>query len=207
MTTVMPVKVKCPNCKAKFEVNVLMSIGVHGVTTELREMTRGFNPLPLMVHSCRTCGFSAPREEFKGKVDEAVSEKIRLHIKPRLGNGDLSADTSWEFAALIAEWGNQDPLEVAEMYRNAAWCAKSGKRERRFRRSAAHWLERALEAGVPNRPVVLYLIGELYRRCGETGLANTWFDLAIQEADGPDEDRLKQLAIQQKTNPQEFISR
>ncbi len=202
MTTIMSVKRKCPNCQAKFEANVPMSTNFRGMTTDLRQVTRGFDPWALMVHSCRACGFSAPTEGFRGKVAKSVSEKIRLHIKPRLPDGDLPAETRWEFAALIAEWRGRDPVAVAEMYRHAAWCAKGGEREVHFRRSAAHWLERALDAGVPDRAPVLYLIGELYRRCGETSIANTWFDLAIKEAEW-----LKQLAIQQKTNPQEFISR
>jgi len=207
MTTIIRVGVKCPSCKAKFEIDVLGSTNFFGMTTELRRLTGGSSPWDYMVHTCQECGFTGGHDEFEGKVNKAVAAKIAEQIKPHIRDEYLSTDTRWEFAAMIAEWRGQEPTSVAEMYRNAAWCSNGSGREFYFRRRAADWLERALEKPHPDRPVIIYLIGELYRRCGEDGAAATWFDKAIGEAEKMNMADLKQLAIQQKTNPQEMISR
>src|ERR1051325_2556297 len=194
MTTMMPVDLECPNCGAHFEVQALMSTNFYGMTTDLRRLTSGYDPWEFMVHSCQKCGFTGGDREFEGKVDAGISEKIKESIFPHVRDERLSADTRWEFAAMIAEWREQDASAIADLYHNAAWCAASTERETYFRRRAADWLERSLETGVPNRPIILYLIGEMYRRCGEKSVAETWFDAAIGEATGPEDGRLKELA-------------
>ena len=70
----------------------------------------------------------------------------------------------------------------------AAWCCVDEgdtEAERYFRRQSAWMFERALEAydGVERdeRAVLTYLVGELWRRIGETSLAAEWFDLVADE--------------------------
>jgi len=140
-------------------------------------------------------------------VERDVSDLIARHIRPNIRDGRPPSDERWEFCALIAEWRGQDPLAIAELYQNAAWCAKAQDREQHIRRRVAAWLEHVLETGTPNRSIVLYLIGEQYRRCGDKSVADTWFDAAVAEADpDPATAQLKELALQQKVAPRDLMS-
>ena len=56
--------------------------------------------------------------------------------------------------------------------------------------------------------VYAYLIGELHRRVGEVGAAETWFDRVARATNGDLKQQwLVELAIPQKTDPKEFIGR
>ena len=76
---------------------------------------------------------------------------------------------------------------------------------------ALEYFERAIELkeiSLSEIGVYTYLIGELHRRVGEIGAANIWFDRVAEATKGdPKQQWLVELAIQQKTNPKEFIGR
>jgi tetratricopeptide (TPR) repeat protein len=75
--------------------------------------------------------------------------------------------------------------------------AKSIDVERGYQKKAAEQYAKALEAGkleAKAQSQIKYLLGELYRRMGDTKAANEWFDKAIQDADKD----LKALAEKQK---------
>jgi uncharacterized protein len=209
MTTILTEEVKCPNCETEFEIDTVASTNQVAMTTDFHPIARGFDPYYHFVHTCQNCGFSGYSEDFEADtIGPAVSEKISRVIRPRLQGDATSPHMSWEFTALIAEWQNQEPTDIADLYRHAAWCAGEEKEQQAYyRRTAARWLERALEGGDPDRPATLYLIGELYRRCGEKTLAERWFDEAIEAAAAADNDEIRKLAIQQKTDPQDIFFR
>lgn len=82
--------------------------------------------------------------------------------------------------------------------------------ERYFRRHAARMFERALSSydGVlsDERPILTYLVGELWRRVGDLKQAHTWFDRVEDEADDSDSQHwIISAAVQQRTNPQEWF--
>lgn len=198
----------CPNCGSEVQAQVLNSTNYYGLTSDLHRLTMGVNPLTFMIHSCQNCGFTGDESEFQGTVAPNVAAKIKDLIYPHVRDEQLKVDTRWEFAALISEWRQQHPEVVAQLYLNAAWCADESDKEHYYRRRAADWFEQAIDAGVKNRPVILYLIGELYRRVGDIDVSAYWFDFAIAEAEkskNPDADLIKEIAIQQKTNPKEMI--
>jgi hypothetical protein len=176
------------------------------MTTDLHRLTSGFSPLEFMVNSCQRCGFTGDQHDFSGNVEPHVAAEIDRRIRPHVGDEKLTTDTRWEFSALISEWRGMAPEAVAQQYLHAAWTAASADKEAYYRRRAADWFERALEEGVEEdeRPTLEYLVGELYRRVGDTAVAHQWFDVAIEDATQTD---LKELAEQQKTDPQEYISR
>jgi uncharacterized protein len=201
----------CPNCGNEVEANVLVSTNTFGgLTTDLHRLAGGAEPLEYLIHSCQNCGFTGGAGEFQGNVASNIAAQIKEFVLPHVRDERLKADARWEFAAQIAEWRQQIPEVVAQFYLNAAWCADEPDKEHYYRRRAADWFEQALDVGVENRPVILYLVGELYRRVGDTEVAIHWFDEAIAEADAeadkdPNAARIKEIAIQQKTNPQEMI--
>jgi uncharacterized protein len=206
MTTMVSEVFTCPNCGSEVKAEVLMSTNYHGLTTDLHRLTMGINPLEFMIHSCQNCGFTGNQQAFQGTVNPEVATQINMVIRPHVRDERLNADSRWEFAAQIAEWRQQHPEAVAQLYLNAAWCAVESDKEHYYRRRAADWFEQALDVGVEDRPVILYLVGELYRRVGDIKIATYWFDAAIAEAEkDPNAARIKEIAIQQKTNPQEII--
>jgi uncharacterized protein (DUF2225 family) len=206
MTTMDSTTLGCPNCGADVHANVLMSTNYFGATTDLHRMTSGLDPLEFLVHSCEVCGFTGGESAFEGSVEPQVSTEIEAKIKPHLADEHLGTDTRWEFSALIAEWRKSRAEAIAQQYLNAAWTATSRDKENFYRRKAISWFETALEEGAieeEQRPTIVYLVGELYRRVGDTAVAHSWFDRAIADADDP---KLRQLAEQQKSDPQERIA-
>lgn len=209
MTLPRPITLICPNCQNAIDTDALMSTNYYGLTTDLHRLTSGANPLTFLIHSCQSCGFTGGESEFQGAVDPNVAAQIQDFIYPHIHDEQLSADSRWEFAAKISEWRQQHPEKVAQLYLNAAWCSTDSDKEHYYRRRAADWLEQAIDIGVKNRLTITYLIGELYRRVGEIDISHYWFDVAIAEAKNDiDENatRIKELAIQQKTNPQDMIT-
>jgi uncharacterized protein (DUF2225 family) len=206
MTTFESVTLTCPLCTHEVQARVLMSTNFMGSTTDLHSITSGYNPLEFMIHTCQHCGFTGSEPAFSGNIDPKVAQQIDQQIKPHVGDERLKADARWGFAARIAEWRGHHPEEIGQLYLNAAWCAEELEKEHFYRRKAADWFEQALAVGVKDRPVILYLIGELYRRVGDKSVADEWFDAAINEAEGhPDAERIREIAHQQKTNPKDKL--
>ena len=206
MTTMQSVTLTCPNCSCEVWTQVLTSTNFHGLTSDLRQLTTGMSPWGFMIHSCQDCGFTGDSSSFEGTVSSDVSDQIRNLIYPHIHDEQIDTDMKWEFAAQIAEWRKQSPETIANLYLNAAWCALKSEKECYYRRRAADWFEQALDYDVEGRLTITYLIGELYRRVGDTDVAHYWFDLAISEASkNPDASFIKKIATQQKTNPQEMI--
>jgi len=95
----------------------------------------------------------------------------------------------------------------------AAWCCVDEgdtEAERYFRRQSAWMFERALEAydGVERdeRAVLTYLVGELWRRIGDTTVAAQWFDHVADEVlDTDSQQWLIAAANQQRDCPREWF--
>ncbi len=101
---------------------------------------------------------------------------------------------------------------VARTYLTAAWCCDDDnmtEEESSYRRHAIEHYETALREGtLPISEVapVTYLIGELYRRVGETEEAARWFDRVPDAAAPlPAPQWLIDLAEAQKTNPRDVL--
>jgi hypothetical protein len=206
VTTMIPIKLHCPNCGDTVDSDELTSTNYVGRTTELKPITMGFEPLLYLIHSCQNCGFTGDGDEFSGQIAPAVASRIQQEIQPHMRDERISVDARWEFAALIAEWRGQPAEAVGQLYLNAAWCAQEIEREIYCRRRAADWFEQALDGGVDDPVILQYRIGELYRRIGDIPVAHRWFDAAITDADGhPHADSIRALAQQQKTDPREEL--
>jgi hypothetical protein len=82
--------------------------------------------------------------------------------------------------------------------------------ERYFRRHAAWMFEEALKAydGVPReeRAILTYLVGELWRRIGDTSKAAMWFEAVAGEvSDLENQQWVVDAADQQRLNPREWF--
>ena len=102
---------------------------------------------------------------------------------------------------------------VADLLLRAAWCCVDEgdiEAERFFRRKAAWKFEEALASfdGVARdeRAVLTYLVGELWRRVGDTAQATAWFNRVSSEiVDAQTQQWVVDAARQQRDCPREWF--
>lgn len=142
-----------------------------------------------------------------------LKEHVWDELAPRLNEGALTGSEKYEFAAKVALWQGAEPRCIADLLLRAAWCCVDEgdtEAERYFRRQSAWMFERALELydGVEReeRAVLTYLVGELWRRVGESVIASQWFDRVSEEIVDPDtQEWLIAAATQQRDYPREWF--
>jgi uncharacterized protein (DUF2225 family) len=106
-----------------------------------------------------------------------------------------------------------EPRYIADLLLRAAWCCVDEgdvEAERYFRRHAAWKFDEALGAydAVPReeRAILTYLVGELWRRIGDSRMAGTWFDQVAEEViDVESQQWVIDAAEQQRLNPREWF--
>ena len=116
-------------------------------------------------------------------------------------------------AAKVAEWQGLDVRHVADLLLRAAWCCvdeADTEAERFFRRKAAWKFEEALSSydGVAReeRAVLTYLVGELWRRVGDTRQAANWFNRVSGEiTEVSTQQWVQDAARQQRDCPREWF--
>jgi len=186
--------------------------------TDFHDRALGFQPLYTEAQTCPSCGFSGSASELKnGKIDEHLKARIDEEIRPRLKDFKEERIPPWisfEYAARIGRWRGIPIREIGDLYHKAAWCcddAKEKEQENHYRWKAIEAFEKALQKNEIAKYEVgrySYLIGENYRRIGDREKAALWYDRAIEAAgQNPDQERLVVLSTQQKTDPQEFMTR
>jgi len=142
-----------------------------------------------------------------------LREHVWNELAPRLACASAAGSEKYEAAAQVAEWQSMDARYVADLLLRAAWCCVDEgdtEAERFFRRRAASMFERALSSydGVAReeRAVLTYLVGELWRRTGDTKAAAAWFDRVVHEVvDPPSQQWAVEAARQQRECPREWF--
>jgi len=114
----------CPVDEANVEVSILLSTNsLLGHDRDLCPHATGDDEIRNAVSSCPNCGFSGTANEFKRKVTDEVSAKVKKELKP--------ANTPWErYAnrARILEWGGSPAPVVGESWLRAAWSVRLDER-------------------------------------------------------------------------------
>jgi uncharacterized protein (DUF2225 family) len=126
----------------------------------------------------------------------------------------VTGSEKYEAAAKVAQWQSADQRYIGDLWLRAAWCCVDEndiEAERYFRRLAAWSFEQALEFydTVPreDRAVLVYLVGELWRRIGDLTQANAWFDLVPDEITDPVAQRwVIEAARRQQADPREWFA-
>ncbi len=137
-----------------------------------------------------------------------------FELTPVLARETATGSLKYEHAALVAGWQGAEPRYLADLYLRAAWCCvdeNDTEAERYFRRHAAWRFTEALAAyeGVPTeeRPVLTYLVGELWRRVGDQSLANSWFErVPLEITDAASQSWVVEMATQQRGTPKEWFA-
>lgn len=195
MTTIQPHDLTCPLCGSIFESNIVMSTNSFGrLHSDFYREASGAQPICYFVHTCTNCGYTGFEGDFQPQHLSAdfrrlVAENITPEVKAR----SINVNGNYFLAALCAEWRGATPQSLARIYHMGAWCSRiqgDKDRERFYLGKALEYFEKALEAGEPsaeNRAMFVYLVGDLYRRLGDTARANEWYgkvEQAIKENGG-----------------------
>ncbi len=183
----MDIVVVCPKCDTTFKGTVIGSCGYAGKDTDFYPRYWGANPLPHFVKVCPSCNYADHPSKFKqGTPRQDVPREEKLPC--------------WRRYELVAETQRQDgasTFTLAQTLHRAAWGARAVDRDKtkelEFLHQARELFQQALsEDGVPTepddlRPIITYLVGELYRRTGEESIALEWFAKVLPMLDGGEE--------------------
>jgi len=177
------------------------------------QLTTGSAPiLSCGVQLCERCGFAGRPDLFR--AGEEITFELRQHVwselTPRLSSSALPTSEKYEFAAKVAAWDGAGSPELGDLWLRAAWCCVDEgdiEAERYYRRHAAWAFEEALDAYAVDRAeraAVTYLVGELWRRIGDTARAADWFERVEDEVTNRREQAwLVQWAKRQRDDPRE----
>ena len=216
MTTLQQIELRCPICDTRFHSQTVISTNSFGgKRTDFHERAAGTQPLPYLVHMCSRCGYSGSERDFSEEADitPMLKEHVWNELAPLLSGGNVAGSEKYEAAAKVAEWQNMEPRHIADLLLRAAWCCvdeADTEAERYFRRRAAWAFEQALDSfdGVAReeRAVLTYLVGELWRRVGDTDRSREWFDRVPNEVDDSQSQQwVMDAARQQRDCPREWF--
>ena len=216
MTTLQQIELRCPVCESRFRSQSVVSTNSFGgKRTDFHERAAGTQPLPYLVHTCNRCGYSGSERDFseEAEITPMLKEHVWNELAPAISTANLTGSEKYEAAAKVAEWQSMEPRHVADLLLRAAWCCVDEgdiEAERFFRRKAAWMFERALDSydGVAQdeRAVLTYLVGELWRRVGDSKQANGWFDRVPGEVlDTQSQQWVLDAARQQRDCPREWF--
>ncbi|MDB5194119.1 MAG: hypothetical protein JWN50_133 [Parcubacteria group bacterium] len=219
MTTLQQVELQCPICETRFRSQTVVSTNSFGGKhTDFHERATGTQPLPYLIHTCNRCGYSGADRDFTEEADVSptLKERVWNELAPSITSGTLTGSEKYEAAAKIAEWQGMEARHIADLYIRAAWCTVDEgdiEAERYFRRRSVWKFVEALESfdGITRdeRPVITYLVGELWRRIGDLTQACKWFGKvpkAVAEHEDPASRQwVIDAARQQRDNPREWF--
>jgi uncharacterized protein (DUF2225 family) len=217
MTTLQQIELQCPICETRFRSQTVVSTNSFGgKRTDFHERAAGTQPLPYLIHTCGRCGYSGADRDFSDGADVSpiLKERVWSELAPAITAGTRTGSEKYEAAAKVADWQGAEPRHAADLLLRAAWCCVDEgdtEAERFFRRKAAWKFEEALGGfdGVARdeRAVITYLVGELWRRVGDTALAEMWFNRVPSEiVDGEVQQWIVDAAAQQRDCPREWFS-
>jgi uncharacterized protein (DUF2225 family) len=208
MTTTWPESFTCPIDGEVFEEEVVVSSNRVGTHTDFRPMVMGVFAIAHEVHACPKCGFAGYEDDFSAEHDDDFKAWVLSELGKELATGPLEGGLKHVLAARCAERRGGSAQALANLYIRGAWCASgedTPKIEARCRREATRFLAEALESKeveARERANATYLVGELFRRLGDTKSAATWFDkVAAEIVDHEEQAWILDAATTQKTNP------
>ena len=216
MTTLQHIDLHCPICENRFRSQAVVSTNSFGgKRTDFHERAAGTQPLPFLVHMCNRCGYTGAERDFteEAEVSPVLREHVWNELAPCMTTTSVTGSEKYEAAAKVAEWQGMEPRHIADLLLRASWCCVDEgdiEAERFFRRKAAWMFERALESydGVAReeRAVLTYLVGELWRRVGDTRVATGWFNRVETEvSDQSTQQWVIDAARQQRDCPREWF--
>ena len=209
MTTIVSIRLECPVCRTQFQSRSAASGVAIGQDTDFRKHFAGHDPVAYQVHACPQCRFCAFEGDY-AQVEEPLREFVlggglTSVARPVGRDGELSGSTKYLLAAACYEKDSRATMmRMADLFLRASWCARAEnrrQREQQCQREAVLRFEQALDTeseGSDQRPTLLYLLGELYRRIGLYDIAAALFTQALETTEPEPDENLTALLRRQR---------
>jgi hypothetical protein len=137
---------------------------------------------------------------------------VQEKITPGLEGGGVPPWKGWEYCALIKQAAGSSDMELGSLFLLAAQCARLDEKyeeEKQYRlRSLGHYLKAIEHGEIPQDSLYqsTYIIGELYRRTGDTWKSHEWYQKVLDmDVEHQRREFFVNLARQQMTAPRNFI--
>ncbi len=183
MTTTEEHRLTCPLCGNMFDTQLITATNSMGpLHSDFYREASGKQPICLFVHTSPNCGYTGFEGDFEPQsFTPEFARLVAENITPEVKDKKIDLHGNYFLAALCAQWRGASAQELGRIYHMGAWCCRSRgekDREKFYLERAAENFERALEAGQPSpdmRAMYAYIIGDIYRRLGQTDQAKEWF--------------------------------
>lgn len=191
-------KFNCPVCKTSFTSLAVRSsrVYVERKEADLHVIYRGVSPLHYSIIVCPACYYAASTNGFSQEINPELVKKLtqalyQLRPKSTIGYNqerDLEkALGSFKLAIRSAQLKQVPAGELAGLFLGATWVAREANDEELENTYLNEALAQYLEAynkdfqsiGKMSDIQATYLIGELYRRNGNSKEAVNWFNRVI----------------------------
>jgi hypothetical protein len=215
MTILQTLKFTCPLCGNVFESRIVESTNSFGrLHSDLYREAEGVQPICYFVHTCPGCGYTGYEGDFQPQEFNAVfKDLVAGNITPEVKDRKIDTNGNFYLAALCAEWRGAPLHTLARIYHMGAWCCRirgEKEKEKFYLFKAAEYFEKALSSyEAPPEEIALftYLVGDLYRRLGDTEKAREWYEKveqAIKNNGG--EPKMLEFARRQLSGPSDIFS-
>lgn len=175
----------CPACSAEFDARIVKSVTHQGQDSDFFPHYLGENPLPFFLVKCPNCSFCGYPEDYvpsmaeKNKISPTEIKKVlSLPIAKKLPDEALK----FFLAGKIYEKNQRNPYHIGNLYLRGSWCCRileNRKLEIEMQQLAVKFLKLSVDRSTitnpDNLPIVIYLVGELYRRLEDKKAAREWF--------------------------------
>lgn len=213
MTVLNTIALRCVWCDRDFDTSAVVSTNSFGgKRTDFHERAAGTQPLPYLVHACPRCGFTGAERDFGTVVIDTYQRALLAGVvTPFGGDAPPCGSDKYDRAARICEvLCAGEHRQIADLWLRAAWCAvdeRDTEAERFYRLRAVRAFEQSMGGDLGDeRPLVTYLIGELWRRIGDAEKACEWFDRVPSEiTDAHMQQWILDVAAQQRHRPREWF--
>lgn len=218
MTTFRETTLTCPACFSEVPAFEITSTNQVGQDTDFCPRTMGFHTVPMVVSTCRGCGYSGYADDFEDKtLDDGERERF---LEARVQDGliplearlrSIQADHSYYLAFLTAKHFKSSHEDLADLLLRAYWCLRIDDLRPNDTVAASKYRTAAIgeflmaiiesrDASIEDRRSWVYLVAELSRREGDFERAVEYYDRFL--ADPPPErawstaaTALKELAL------------
>lgn len=191
-------KFDCPVCKTNFTSLAVRSsrVYVERKEADLHVIYRGVSPLHYSMIVCPACFYASSTSSFSQEINPQLLEKLIValyQLKPEPAieyNGERDLDKalgSFKLAIRTAQLKQVRSGELAGLFLGAAWVAREANNQELecvyLKEALTHYLEAYNKdfqsIGNMSDVQATYLIGELYRRNGDSKEAVNWFNRVI----------------------------
>lgn len=206
----------CPSCSTDFEARIVKSVTHQGQDSDFFPHYLGENPLPFFLVKCPECSFCAYPEDYAPSMSEKnrvapvdIKRILSLPIAKKLPEEALK----FFLAGKIYEENARNPYHIGNLYLRGSWCCRlieNRKLEIEMQQLAVKFLKQAVEkstvANPDNLPIVIYLVGELYRRLEDKKAAREWFGNVEEFVIDNDQQWILELTQKQAELNEHFIN-